>query len=120
MADFFESGVRKMRTRNKIAYLVRITIYTSIIIYCLIGSELAFDLCSFKVATGLECYTCGLTRAFMNTFRLNFTDAINLNPLVIIAVPAFLLIIIDDVSSLIYNLVTKKYRPSFVGYYFGA
>lgn len=108
-----------MKTRNKIAYLVRFTIYTSIILYCLFGNELGFDICSFKRSTGLDCYTCGLTRAFMNFFRFNFKQAIDFNPLVIIAAPTFIFVIIDDLYSLLKSLITRNYRPSFVGYYMG-
>jgi hypothetical protein len=55
----------------------------------------------------------------MNFFRFNFTKAFNFNPLIVIVMPLFLFVVIDDVYSLIYYLKTKKFRPSFVGFYFG-
>lgn len=108
-----------MKTKNKIAYLVRFSIYLSIILYGIFGNELGVEICTFKRVFGLDCFTCGLTRAFMNFFRFNFTKAFNFNPLIVIVMPLFLFIVIDDVYSLIYYLKTKKFRPSFVGFYFG-
>ncbi len=43
--------------------------------------------CLWKHLTGHECFGCGITRAFHSLFHLQFKEALDLNPLIIIVVP---------------------------------
>jgi hypothetical protein len=56
--------------------------------------------CPFYTITGLKCPGCGSLRAIYNLFNLEFVNAFNENPLLIISVPYLLLLFYFNLSSL--------------------
>lgn len=52
--------------------------------------------CMVKYVYGFECWGCGLTRSFIELFKLNIFKSISYNPLIIIIIPSFMYFIIKD------------------------
>lgn len=46
-----------------------------------------YSICLFKLITGHECWGCGITRAFNALFELQFKNAFEFNPRIIIVAP---------------------------------
>ena len=65
------------------------------------------SVCIFKFLTDIDCPGCGITRAFSELFKLNFKEAYNYNPRIIIIAPMLFFIWI---SALI-----KKIQCSSIG-----
>lgn len=51
------------------------------IFFSVVFCAILFYSCPFKYLTGLDCPGCGLTRAFLSAFRLDFKAAFNYHPL---------------------------------------
>lgn len=47
-------------------------------------------ICIWKLLTGHKCFGCGMTHAIVSLLKLNFSKAIEYNPLVIIVFPLLL------------------------------
>lgn len=55
------------------------------------GMVLVLDTgCLFRRLTGIPCPGCGMTRAFLAAFRLDFSEAFRMHPLWPLPVPVFL------------------------------
>ena len=48
---------------------------------CLALCVVLFYRCPFRLLTGIDCPGCGLTRAFLSAFRLDFRAAFRYHPL---------------------------------------
>lgn len=107
-----------MKNKN-IFRIIRIFIYAICFFYLLLkepNGESLYIICPFRRELGIDCYTCGMTRAFILSFHMMFVDAIKLNPLVIIIYPLFVFISIQDSFITLKDLFLKKESSSFLEY----
>jgi len=58
------------------------------------GKSGFFPLCPFRFLTGLQCPGCGATRALHQLVHGNFETAFTLNPLLLIALPFLLFLLL--------------------------
>jgi hypothetical protein len=65
--------------------------------------------CLFKLATGLPCPTCGITRAVMAMTRLDFAAALAMNPLAVAGALAGALYLVYAATVLAWRL--PRFRP---------
>ena len=78
-----------------------IIILLPLLFYIVVRSLVEYSptsICLFKLLTGHNCWGCGITRAFNELFQLNFIDAYNYNPRIIIIVPLMLWIWIETLK----------------------
>ena len=62
----------------------------------LVGIWYRYDLpCVFRYLTGLPCFTCGMTRAWLCAFRLDLSGAFGLHPM-FWSIPIFIIFVIFD------------------------
>lgn len=62
----------------------------------LVGFWYICDLpCVFRYLTGIPCFTCGMTRAWLCAFRLDFAGAFSLHPM-FWSIPFFIIFVILD------------------------
>lgn len=52
--------------------------------------------CIFRFLTGIPCPACGMTRAYLSLFRLDFKSAFYYHPLFILLPPLILLVLYGD------------------------
>lgn len=105
-----------MKNKN-IFRFIRIVLYFICFIYLLFkipNGESLFIICPFRNLFNLDCYLCGMTRAFICSFHMLFLEAINYNPLVIIIYPLFIFISIQDTIVTLKDLFLKKETESFL------
>lgn len=77
---------RNFARRYKDELLVAITVF---IIFAILG---AFDInCPIRLITGISCAGCGMTRAWLAAFRLDFSEAFRFHPLFPVIIPAVIL-----------------------------
>ena len=50
--------------------------------------------CEWKIRYGVECFFCGMTRAFISISKADISSAMNLNPF---SVPLFLIMIFNEI-----------------------
>ena len=62
------------------------------------------SICLIYNLTGHKCITCGMTRAFANALRFNFTRAISFNPLICVFFPTYLIFFANDFYTYIKRL----------------
>lgn len=74
---------------NKIVAFIIVSLVLFLFLYYVpLGDGLIFkDLCLYKRFLGIECWNCGMTRAFSSVVHGNFEAAINYNWKVIIVFP---------------------------------
>lgn len=99
--------------------LIRVVFYLLAFFYLLfseVKEEYSFIFCPFKSLLDLDCYLCGMTRAFISMFHFNFDEALNLNPLVIIIYPALIFIAIQDTFIILKDYILKKESNTFIEY----
>ena len=78
---------------KKLFRILRIVFYALCFFYLLLkepNGESSFIICPTRGMFDIDCYLCGMTRAFICAFHCLFLDAINYNPLVIVIYPLFL------------------------------
>ncbi|PCJ59742.1 MAG: hypothetical protein COA79_10070 [Planctomycetota bacterium] len=65
-------------------------IYIVFLLYFLVSSFdiISFKICMFRNLTGIECPTCGFTRAATDIAYFRFLSALHQNPLVFLILPA--------------------------------
>lgn len=64
--------------------------------------------CLFNNIFGVECYGCGMTRAFYNFSKFNFREAIRQNFLIIIAAPLSICIYFDFLRKGVLKQIRKN------------
>ena len=104
---------------QKIFRLLRIVFYILAFFYLLfseVKEEYTFIFCPSKSLFDIDCYLCGMTRAFILSFHFNFIDAFRLNPLVIIFYPMLILLAIQDTFIIVKDKILKKENTSFLEY----
>lgn len=69
-------------------------------VFANISAESHKSFCLIKFLFGHSCWGCGLTRAFAALSGLNFKEAIEFNPLIIVVAPLFFVL---------WVLLIKKY-----------
>ena len=62
--------------------------------FCNPAEHSFFPRCPFYVVTGLKCPGCGTTRAIHAALNGRFLDAIALNPILVIAVPLVIVLLV--------------------------
>jgi len=68
-------------------------IITGIILFCIVMKPIEnplFTICLFKLITGIDCPTCGITRSLIYLFHGDITNAVRMNPL---GIPVFVLLL---------------------------
>ena len=92
-----------MKNKNTFRF-IRIVFYFICFIYLLIkepNGESLFVICPFRNLFDLDCYLCGMTRAFILIFHFNIIESIRYNPLVVIYYPLLVLLSIQDTFTII-------------------
>jgi len=79
---------------NKIVIFLIINIILLFVLYSIpINNIPLFDnICLYKSIFGIECWNCGMTRAFLYTLHLDFETAIKFNSNVIFVFPITILV----------------------------
>lgn len=106
-----------MKNKKTVIRIIRIIFYALAVLYLLISqvkSEYSFIICPTKRLFNVDCYLCGMTRAFISMFHLNFKQAIEFNPLVVVFYPLFVLIAIQDAFISVKDIIFKKDSKSFL------
>ena len=107
--------------KNKIR-IIRLILYVLAFIYLLtseVKDEYSFIFCPTKKIFNFDCYLCGMTRAFISMFHLNFKTALIYNPLVIIIYPLLIIFSIQDTFIIFKNFIKKENTSSFIEFIFG-
>ena len=78
----------------------------------LVATE-SVSLCVFYHLTGRKCPGCGMTRAFANLLRGNWERALDYNPFAPLMFALFLVLLADELLSLLYSL-RGKMRPTLI------
>ncbi len=71
----------------------------------------SFMKCYFKLWTGLQCPSCGLTRGFIALFHANFAEAFQLNALTYVLAAFFTYRLIRSASATIFRKYLEVYMP---------
>lgn len=76
--------------------IIKVIIWNILLITLLliVPVELANDLCLFKKIFGINCWNCGMTRAFLSMLHLDFNSAYIYNNKVFIVFPMTIVIYI--------------------------
>jgi hypothetical protein len=61
------------------------------------------SICLIKFVFGIECYGCGMTRAFQHAIHLDFIGALGFNKLICIVFPLMIYIGLTGVLKLIHD-----------------
>jgi hypothetical protein len=84
-------------------YLLENIILSGIVIYFIIsiGIKMFFSIdvclpCLWNTLFHFHCPGCGLTTAFIEILKLNFSDAFHINPLIFIVLPILFYCFIQD------------------------
>ena len=88
----------------KILKYIRIIIYIAILagLIWLKFTNGSFGECYIKSSLGIECPSCGITRAVIAILNLDFISALNYNAyFVLVLLPMFLVFFIDDIICMI-------------------
>ena len=67
--------------------------------------------CVFYNLTNIECFGCGLTRAFFNFTRFNFSTALNYNKLILFFGPTIILSYLFEIFTSIKYIINQKNSP---------
>lgn len=95
-----------------------ITFFTAFII---IPTETFYkdSICMIYNITGLECPTCGVTRAFSSIMHFQFKNAFNFNPIFTLMIcPICVSIFFQDIFIIVSNFIKKKDSYSLIEYLF--
>ena len=110
-----------MKTLNIIA-IIRISVFLiGLAVFAVIEPEDIADIsfCLLYNLTGAVCPGCGSSRALNNILHLNFQRALVYNPVMTLFVfPAFVIMLLNDVYVLLYRLIKKQKKYSFIEYLF--
>lgn len=110
--------MKRIKMKNKELFRIfRVIFYILAFLYLLfseVKEEYSFIICPSKSLFDVDCYLCGMTRAFISIFHFNFLKAIELNPLVIVFYPLLVLLAIQDTFVIIKNKILKKDEDSYL------
>lgn len=77
-----------MKLKTRIACFIFINLMLLVLLYYIpIDSEKLNTICIFKRITGINCWNCGMTRAFLSILHLDLKTAYEYNHKVIIVFP---------------------------------
>ena len=82
--------------------LIRLGLFPAILAYVYlekIGLLIQSPQCIFQYFFNVDCWGCGMTRAILEIFRLNFKNALLLNPLSPIVIILLFLIFCKELSA---------------------
>lgn len=102
--------------------IIRIVFYVSLILTFIIIPcsyfENANTICFIKRTIGIDCPTCGVTRAFSNIMHLNFKKAYEFNSIFTIAIcPICLCLFIIDSVTIIKDFIKKENTETVFEYF---
>ena len=103
--------------KKRIYRYSRVVIYIIAFIYLLISEvkdEYSFIFCPSKYLFSIDCYLCGMTRAFILILHFNIIESIRYNPLVVIYYPLLVLLSIQDTFTIIKDEIKKEQTSSFI------
>ena len=104
--------------KNKKLFRISRIIFDILAFFYLLFSEVkeeySFIFCPLNRVFSLDCYLCGMTRAFILSFHFKFSEAIKYNPLVIIFYPSLILLAIQDTFITLKCLIKKEENSSFL------
>ena len=114
--------MNKTKKLKQILRIIRLVFYTVFfIVFALIPTEIVskHSICLYKNATGNNCPTCGVTRAFSSIMHFKFIEAYNFNQVFTLVIfPISLIIIIEDSINIIISLVIRKENCSLLEHLF--
>lgn len=91
---------------------ISILLFETVLLYVCLNFNIG---CFFKNVFNIYCPGCGLTRAFLEIFNLNFINAFRYN---IISIPLFIFIVIVNIL-LIYDIIFNRNKVfNFIEYTF--
>lgn len=89
---------------NLIVFSIIIYMIFSVFLYLITDINICIP-CLWKIIFGINCPSCGLTRAFMYLIKLDFVNAFRANWLIFIVIPSSVYILIKDFKEYL-----KKYK----------
>lgn len=102
--------------------IARLTFYLIFFLtFIIIPTEVFLDgtICLIRIATGMSCPTCGVTRAFSSIMHLNIIDAFQFNPIFTIMIfPICVSVFIQDAFIIIRDFIKRKEVYSLIEYIF--
>ena len=107
---------------KKTGKILRIILYVIIIlaIFILKYTNILNVGCYIYDTTGIQCPTCGFTRALMSLTNLDIISAIEYNAFfTLIFFPIFLFLSIQDIIYILINFIKNKDYKSYVDIIFG-
>ncbi len=114
--------MNKTKITKTIFRICRLIFYFSLFIsFALIPTETISkrSLCLYHNATGNNCPTCGVTRAFSSIMHLKFIDAYNFNQVFTLMIfPISLIIILEDSINIIISFIIRKETCSLLEHLF--
>jgi hypothetical protein len=97
---------------NKVFMGFRITIYVSVILLFVLipvkAIENGRNLCIIYNLFDVRCPGCGMTRAFSNAFHGDIGAAIQFNRLIIVWLPLFLILSLNDIYIIMLRFIRLK------------
>lgn len=102
------SEEKRVMLRNKIKIIV-MALLPLIFIICVkwMVANNPYSICFFKLLTGHDCWGCGITRAFGALFNLQFKQAVEFNPRIVIVAPLMSWIWASALISAVKSQVTQ-------------
>ncbi len=110
-----------MKTLNIIAAVRISLILAGLIAFASVEPQSIADtsFCLIYNITGAVCPGCGSSRALNNILNLNLHKALVYNPVMTLFIfPAFVIMLVNDIYTLIYRLTKKQKKYSFIEYLF--
>lgn len=96
--------------RNRVFLFGVLSVVSLYLIFFIVGIG-----CPIKFLTGISCAGCGMTRAWINVFRLDFTNAFKYHPLFILPlVFAVIYLLRGRINKRLYNVVATVFIATFI------
>ncbi len=70
--------------------------FLAFMIYIVTVNTLLHEACPFEIILGIPCPACGMTRAWVSAFKLDFSKAFYYHPLFLLVIPILIVIIYKD------------------------
>jgi|694.fasta_scaffold08488_18 hypothetical protein len=99
-----------MKVTGPIKIAIGVLIYLGVPITLIALPQTFFEIggnsiCLFKYFVGIECYGCGLTRAFQHAIHLDLIGAIEFNQLICIVFPLLIYVWIKGIVQLVNDVI---------------